>query len=260
MGVPVLAVDHRPSALGFRSRHAMPVASPDPGTDAGGLRRPAPRLRRRARPPDTDPPHARSAGERDRPPPRRARRALPLSVSRPGHARPRPEQSGSSSSEPQRPASISPTTAHPRSAEEALAAADAHRLPAARQTVEPGRLQAPLPTPGLPVRDARGARARVRRRGAVRADGAGAHSRAETTSSTPSAATSPPTGRYWACSAAASFASRRPASGRVGLARPSGYKMPSTPPCACSGHSTSTACRRWSSSAIRATAGSSSWR
>ena len=32
MGVPVFAVDHRPSALGFRSRHAMPVASPDPGT------------------------------------------------------------------------------------------------------------------------------------------------------------------------------------------------------------------------------------
>ena len=33
MGVPVLAVDHRPSALGFRSRHALPLLSPDPGTD-----------------------------------------------------------------------------------------------------------------------------------------------------------------------------------------------------------------------------------
>ena len=32
MDVPVFAVDHRPSALGFRSRHAMRVASPDPGT------------------------------------------------------------------------------------------------------------------------------------------------------------------------------------------------------------------------------------
>jgi D-aspartate ligase len=29
-GVPVLAVDHRPSALGFRSRYARPVLSPDP--------------------------------------------------------------------------------------------------------------------------------------------------------------------------------------------------------------------------------------
>ena len=33
MGVPVFAVDHRPSALGFRSRYAMQFASPDPGTD-----------------------------------------------------------------------------------------------------------------------------------------------------------------------------------------------------------------------------------
>jgi D-aspartate ligase len=29
-GVPVLAVDHRPSALGFRSRYARPLLSPDP--------------------------------------------------------------------------------------------------------------------------------------------------------------------------------------------------------------------------------------
>ncbi len=29
-GVPVIAVDHRPSALGFRSRYARPVLSPDP--------------------------------------------------------------------------------------------------------------------------------------------------------------------------------------------------------------------------------------
>ena len=33
MGVPVFAVDHRPSALGFRSRYAFAVPSPDPGTD-----------------------------------------------------------------------------------------------------------------------------------------------------------------------------------------------------------------------------------
>ncbi len=33
MGVPVLAVDHRPSALGFRSRYAMALRSPDPGRE-----------------------------------------------------------------------------------------------------------------------------------------------------------------------------------------------------------------------------------
>lgn len=35
LGVPVFAVDHRPSALGFRSRYAMAVRSPDPGTETG---------------------------------------------------------------------------------------------------------------------------------------------------------------------------------------------------------------------------------
>jgi D-aspartate ligase len=33
MGVPVFAVDHRPSALGFRSRYAMAISAPDPGTE-----------------------------------------------------------------------------------------------------------------------------------------------------------------------------------------------------------------------------------
>jgi D-aspartate ligase len=32
-GIPVLAVDHRSSALGFRSRYARPVQAPDPGVD-----------------------------------------------------------------------------------------------------------------------------------------------------------------------------------------------------------------------------------
>jgi D-aspartate ligase len=35
MGVPVFAVDHRPSALGFRSRYSLALHSPDPGTDTG---------------------------------------------------------------------------------------------------------------------------------------------------------------------------------------------------------------------------------
>ena len=34
-GIPVLAVDHRPSALGFRSRYARPVPSPDPAVEPG---------------------------------------------------------------------------------------------------------------------------------------------------------------------------------------------------------------------------------
>lgn len=36
-GVRVLAVDHRPRALGFRSRYATPVAAPDPGVDEDGF-------------------------------------------------------------------------------------------------------------------------------------------------------------------------------------------------------------------------------
>jgi D-aspartate ligase len=35
-GAPVVAVDHRRSALGFRSRYALPVLSPDPVADPGG--------------------------------------------------------------------------------------------------------------------------------------------------------------------------------------------------------------------------------
>jgi predicted ATP-grasp superfamily ATP-dependent carboligase len=36
-GVPVLAVDQRPWALGLRSRYALPVQAPDPGTDEDGF-------------------------------------------------------------------------------------------------------------------------------------------------------------------------------------------------------------------------------
>ena len=36
-GAPVLAVDHRPWALGLRSRYALPVDAPDPGTDEDGF-------------------------------------------------------------------------------------------------------------------------------------------------------------------------------------------------------------------------------
>ena len=32
-GIPVLALDHRPSALGFRSRYALPLVCPDPGVE-----------------------------------------------------------------------------------------------------------------------------------------------------------------------------------------------------------------------------------
>ena len=36
-GAPVLAVDHRPWALGLRSRYAIPVVAPDPGVDESGF-------------------------------------------------------------------------------------------------------------------------------------------------------------------------------------------------------------------------------
>ncbi len=36
-GIPVLALDHRPSALGFRSRYAERILSPDPSVDEDGL-------------------------------------------------------------------------------------------------------------------------------------------------------------------------------------------------------------------------------
>ena len=36
-GAPVIAVDHRPSALGFRSRYALRVACPDPGLEEGAF-------------------------------------------------------------------------------------------------------------------------------------------------------------------------------------------------------------------------------
>lgn len=39
MGVPVFALDHRPSALGLRSRFALPLLCPDPGSDTGAYGR-----------------------------------------------------------------------------------------------------------------------------------------------------------------------------------------------------------------------------
>jgi predicted ATP-grasp superfamily ATP-dependent carboligase len=36
-GAPVLAIDHRPWALGLRSRYAVPVSAPDPGADESGF-------------------------------------------------------------------------------------------------------------------------------------------------------------------------------------------------------------------------------
>ncbi|MDQ4081524.1 MAG: hypothetical protein M3123_01335, partial [Actinomycetota bacterium] len=36
-GAPVLALDHRREALGFRSRHALPVLTPDPVADPEGF-------------------------------------------------------------------------------------------------------------------------------------------------------------------------------------------------------------------------------
>ena len=48
-GVRALAVDHRPWALGFRSRYATPVVAPDPGVDEDGFVAALARLGRDAR-------------------------------------------------------------------------------------------------------------------------------------------------------------------------------------------------------------------
>jgi predicted ATP-grasp superfamily ATP-dependent carboligase len=50
-GIPVLALDHRPSALGFRSRFAKPVVCPDPHVDEAGFVALLDRLAQEARQP-----------------------------------------------------------------------------------------------------------------------------------------------------------------------------------------------------------------
>lgn len=128
MGVPVLAVDHRPSALGFRSRHALPLLSPDPGTDTlayiGFLRdlgdaigRPAPLI------PTHDPPvnaigaHSDLLGERF---------LLPFPA---GDALTRLQSKREQLDRAAAAGVDTPETVHPRSRAEALAAADAVGYP-----------------------------------------------------------------------------------------------------------------------------------
>jgi D-aspartate ligase len=123
MGVPVFAVDHRPSALGFRSRYAMAIPSPDPGTDTAAyielltelgdaIGRPTPIL------PTHDPPVNAIARHRDELGDR--------------YLYPFPEQETlalvqSKREQLERAVAVGvdvPETAHPRSSEDALAAAD----------------------------------------------------------------------------------------------------------------------------------------
>ncbi len=128
MGAPVFAVDHRPSALGFRSRYAFALPSPDPGTDTAAyidllgelgdaIGRPTPIL------PTHDPPvnaigsHRQELGDR--------------------YLCPFPDQDTlvrvqSKREQLERAAAAgvdTPKTAHPRSVDEALAAADAIGYP-----------------------------------------------------------------------------------------------------------------------------------
>ncbi len=175
MGVPVFAVDHRPSALGFRSRYAFPILSPDPFAEpdlyvelllelAKELGTGTPIL------PTHDP----------------SLNALAQSGAVFGglYARPFPSgdvvtriQSKREQLERAVQAGVDiPATAHPTSAEEARAALGRDRLPLARQAVEPRRLPRAFPAPGVPLRERVRARPRLRRRGALRADGAGADS------------------------------------------------------------------------------------
>jgi D-aspartate ligase len=123
MGVPVFAVDHRPSALGFRSRYAMAVLSPDPGTDrdsyvaflrelGDAIGRPTPLI------PTHDPPvnaigaHSELLGDRF---------LYPFPVAEAlARVQSKREQLERASA-----AGVAiPETTHPRSLEEALAAAD----------------------------------------------------------------------------------------------------------------------------------------
>ena len=123
MGAPVFAVDHRPSALGFRSRYAMPILSPDPGTETDAyidvlnelgdaIGRPTPIL------PTHDPPVNAIGRHRQE---LRDRYLCPF----PGEERLALVQSKREQLE--RAAAVgvdTPKTAHPRSVEEALAEAE----------------------------------------------------------------------------------------------------------------------------------------
>ena len=114
-------------------------------------------------------------------------------------------------------------TAHPRTAARGDRGGRRARLPRAREAVRPDRLQRRVPAPGVPLRDAgASSSAPTRAREPYDADGAGADSRAATTSSTRSGATSPPTARRSGSSPGASSGRRRPASARAGSARRSG--------------------------------------
>ncbi len=150
MGVPVLAVDHRPSALGFRSRYAMALQSPDPGTETGAyiaflsalgdaIGRPTPII------PTHDPPVNAIGRHRDE----LGDRYLypfpdPETLKRVQSKREQLERAVTSGVDV-------PETAHPRSREEALADGDRIGYPLLVKPSNPDGFRRPLSPPGLPL-------------------------------------------------------------------------------------------------------------
>ena len=158
-GVRVLALDHRPSALGFRSRYAEPVLTPDPqdeeafvdflaGLDVEG----APVFATHDEPLNAI---ARAAGRLG------GRFLYPFP---PWEVLARIQTKRGQLEAAEAAGIPVPRTAYPASAAEARAAAERARLPGAGQAVVDRGLQAALQAPGLPLRDrGRGRGARTRR-------------------------------------------------------------------------------------------------
>ncbi len=246
-GIPVFAVDHRSSPLGFRSRYAQPVTVPDPLADEDALRR----RRREDRRPGGRLSDPRSAAERARAP-RGSPGRLSVPVPQLGAPRVDPGQAP--------PARDGPRGGcrHPRDA----VSDDRDRggrasVSGPRQASASRRLQAPVRQAGFSLRDEGGARTRVCGRGAVRADGAGARPRRRR--GAVQLRQLPARGRRAAralqrAQAEAGAAGRRHVPRRRGgLGAGGGGRRPAPPEALLA----STGSRRSSSSAIRATAASS---
>ena len=175
-GIPVVAVDHRDFAIGFRSSYAFPVTAPDPVADEAGfieamrelgdaLDRPAPvfpthdeHLNSLAR-------HRDELGERFRYPFPSWDVLEPLQSKR--HQVEVAESLGSRRAEDAPPA-VARRVPRRRARD---------RLPRAGQAVRQHPVQADLPPPGLRLRAAGRPRRGLREGGAVRADAPGVHPR-----------------------------------------------------------------------------------
>ena len=112
-GIPVVALDHRASPLGFRSRYAQPVRVPDPAEDEDGFVAAVAEVGPGVLFPTHDPP-AERAGAESRPP-----RRIPLSLPVRGTGWRRSRTSATSSRRPLAAGVDIPETLYPTSAAEA---------------------------------------------------------------------------------------------------------------------------------------------